>query len=224
MKRVCSAGILSCVMLGSAQAQGLLYDPEPPADSAYVRVMAVSEGDAMQIAVDGKSRGARLQHGVPSDYMVIPAGKHTVSLSAAGRADAKYTADLAVIAGRAMTVAFNADDTKAAPAVFEDHANSNKLKAVLAVYPFAPKAATVDISTADGKVSVFKGLVAGTMRNLVVNPIKIKLGAFHDGKNLAMMSLDMEPGGTYSILLLPAAHDGVSAQVVQNKVERYTGR
>lgn len=224
MKRVFSAGVWLCVLVGSVHAQGLLYDPEPPADSAYVRVLAVSEQQAMQVAVDGKPRGGKLQQGMPGDYMVIPAGRHTISLSAGGDSATRYKTDLTVIAGRAMTVAFDADDAKAAPAVFEDHANANKLKAVLAVYPLAPQAAAVDISSADGKVSVLKGLVPGTMCNITVNPIKIELAAFRAGKSLATMGLDMEAGGTYSILLLPAPHDGVRAQVVQNKVERYTGR
>lgn len=224
MQRVFGAGILSCILMGSAYAEGLLYDPEPPADSAYVRVMAVAAREAMNVQVDGKVRGARLENGMPGDYMVLAAGKHTIVLSTADHHEAKYTANLDVIAGRAMTVAFTSSDAQAAPQLFEDHANSNKLKAVLAVYPLAPQLAGSDIRSADGKVSVFKALAPGVMRTITVNPVKITLGAFQEARSLATMSLDMVPGGTYSIMLLPAAHNGVRAQVVQNKVERYTGR
>ncbi|MDD4977801.1 MAG: alginate O-acetyltransferase AlgF [Gallionella sp.] len=224
MQRVFGAGILFCILMGSAYAQGLLYDPEPPTDSAYVRVIAVSSREAMNVQVDGKARGSRIEQGMPSDYMVIPAGKHTLILSTADHHEPKYTATLDVIAGRAMTVAFTSEDAKVAPQLFEDHANANKLKAVLAVYPLAQGMAGLDIRSADGKVSVFKALVPGAMRTITVNPIKIKLGAFQEALSLATMSLDMAPGGTYSIMLLPAPHDGLKAYVVQNKVERYTGR
>ena len=224
MERVFGAGILSCMLIGSVYAEGLLYDPEPPTDSAYVRVMAVSGSEPMNVQVDGKARGSRLEQGMPSDYMVIPAGKHTLLLSTADHHEAKYKATLDVIAGRAMTVAFTSEDANAAPQLFEDHANANKLKAVLAVYSFVPEMAGLDIRSADGKVSVFKALSPGAMRTITVNPIKIKLGAFQGTRSLATMSLDMAPGGTYSIILLPAPHDGLRAQVVQNKVERYTGR
>lgn len=224
MIRSFAAGMLSCWLLGFAYAESLLYDPEPPADSAYVRVMAVAANQALTVQVDGKPRGSRLERGVPSDYMVIPAGKHAITLFAAGHREAKYSATLDVIAGRAMTVAFTSEDGKVPPQLFEDHANANKLKAVLAVYPLAPRFAALDIRSADGKVSVFSGLAPGAMRTISVNPVKIMLAAFQESRSLASLSLDMAPGGTYSILLLPAPHDGVRAQVVQNKVERYTGK
>lgn len=224
MVRGLVVGVLSCLLMNSAYAEGLLYDPEPPADSAYVRVMVVAASEALTVQVDGKPHGAHLERGAPSDYMVIPAGKHAITLSAVGHHEAQYAATLDIIAGRAMTVTFSAMDAKAPHLLFEDHANANKLKAVLAVYPLAPRAAALDLRSADGKVSVFNGLTPGVMRTITVNPVKITLAVFQKAHSLTTLSLDMAPGGTYSIMLLPAPHDGVRAHVVQNKVERYTGK
>lgn len=216
------AGVLSVLLMGSSDAETLLYDPEPPADSAYVRVIAVAAGEALTVQVDGKVRGARLMPDVAGDYMVIAAGKHVITLSASGHREAQYSTTLDVSAGHAVTLAFTPEDAK--PVLFEDHANANKLKAVLAVYQLNTQFGSLDIRSADGKVSVFSGLAPHTMRTLTVNPVKITLAAFREARSLASMPLDMAAGGTYSILLLPAPHDGLRVQVVQNKVERYTGK
>ena len=53
----------------SAQQAGTLYDPEPPADSAYVRFIVLGSG-AVDVLVDGKPRVTKLAAGTPSDYLV----------------------------------------------------------------------------------------------------------------------------------------------------------
>jgi hypothetical protein len=209
-----------------AQPAGLLYDPEPPVDSAYVRVVLVSREGAVDVVVDGRSRIQKLASGEASEYMVLAAGKHTIALHAAGKATAYFSTAFDVVRGRAMTLAFTTLRADAVPVVFEDKANSNKLKALLAVYNLDAKAGVLDVLTADGNTKVFSGVAYGTSASIPVNPISIDLIAVKIGDKVPQTrtSLAMTQGGTYSILLLPGDGGKLVARAVQNKIERYTGK
>lgn len=218
---------LFCLSLvAAAQSTGLLYDPEPPADSAYVRVVHASRGEAVDIRVDGRSRISKLGAGEASDYMVLTAGKHAVAVSSVGKPTAHVSAMIDVVRGRAMTVAFTALKADAVPVIFEDKANSNKLKALLAVYHLDAKSGPLDVLTADGSVRVFSGVVHGASASLLVNPISIDLITTTAGDKVprGRVSLTMAQGGTYSVILLSGEGGKLVARALQNKIERYTGK
>ena len=209
-----------------AQSSDLLYDPEPPANSAYVRVIYVSREAAVDLFVDGKPRLRNLAGGEASDYLVIPAGQHTFALHPAGKSAARVSAAIEVDSGRAITVAFTASRADTKPLVFEDKANSNMLKAVLAVYHLDTRLGPLDVLTADGKTRVFTNVASGASSQLSVNPITIELIAAKSGDKAvqARATVAMAPGGTYSFLLLPGGGGKLVARAFQNKVERYTGK
>lgn len=206
----------------AANPDGLLYDPEPPADSAYVRVLMVSGPGPLDVLVDGATRVRKLAAGAPSHYMVLSAGKHVIVLQPQARGAPALTSTLDVIGGRAVTLAFGAG---AAPAVFEDRANANKLKALLSVYHLGAAGGKLDILTADG-AKVLTGLAPGASAAIAVNPIEIGLVAATAGTTapLADVRLAMSRGGTYSVLLLPGPKGKLLARAVQNTIERYTGK
>lgn len=218
--------LLAQAVAAGAQSSGLLYDPEPPINSAYVRVIHVSRDVAVDLFVDGKQRLRNLAGGEASDYLVIPAGKHTFALHPAGKSAASVSMDMDVDSGRAITVAFTALRADAKPLVFEDKANSNMLKAVLAVYNLDAKSGLLDVLTADGKTRVFSNIQSGASSQLSVNPITVELIAAKSGDKAvqARATVAMAPGGTYSFLLLPGESGKLIARAVQNKVERYTGK
>ena len=210
----------------SAQSTGLLYDPEPPADSAYVRVIHAARSGPIDVWVDGRSRSLKLGAGEASDFMVLSAGKHTLALHPAGKQVAHLTTTLEVIRGQASTLAFTALQADSKPIVFEDKANSNKLKALLSIYHLAGKVEPVDVLTVDGNTKVFSSVAYGTSAAIQVNPINIDLITTKIGDKLpqARTSLSMSPGGTYSVLLLPGEGGLLRARSLQNKIERYTGK
>ena len=227
LRRAACLALLSGLCVAAvAQQTGLLYDPEPPADSAYVRVILASRDSPVDVEVDGKLRIRKLATGEASDYMVFGAGKHVIALHAAGKSATLLSTSLEVTRGRAMTVAFTTLRADAIPVVFEDKANANKLKALLAVYHLDAGAGAVDVLTADGNTKVFAGLAAGTSASISVNPISIELIAAKAGDKMAQArtSLAMAQGGTYSVLLLPGEGGKTSARATQNKIERYTGK
>ena len=212
--------------LATAQPAGLLYDPEPPVDSAYVRVVLVAREGSVDVVVDGRVRVQKLAPGDASEYMVIPAGRHTIAIHPSGKPAAHFSTPFDVVKGRAMTLAFTTLNAGTTPVLFEDKANSNKLKALLAVYNLDPKIGALDVLTGDGNTKAFSGVVYGTSASLSVNPISIDLIAVKSGDKTAQTrtSLSMTQGGTYSVLLLPGDGGKLVARAVQNKIERYTGK
>lgn len=221
---VAGAMLMPQALAAEGRSENLLYDPEPPVDSAYVRMIHVGHESTLEVLVDGKPRIRNLAGGEVSDYLVLPMGKHTIALQAAGKSTVRASAALEVESGRALTVAFAAPGAR--PLVFEDRANSNKLKAVLAVYRLDAKPGTLDVLSADGKVKVFSNVASGTSSQLSVNPITIELIAAKSGEKTAQArtTVSMSPGGTYSILLLPGEKGKLIARAAQNMVERYTGK
>lgn len=225
-----TAVVMLAALVGSpgvalAQTTGALYDPQPPADSAYVRLIVASAPGPVDIWLDGKLRMANVAPALPSDYMVVRAGKHKLSLHPAGKALA-FESSLEVVTGRSITVALPSLAADAKAHIFEDKANTNKLKAVLTVYNLAPLAGSIDFLTADGATKVFSAVAPGMSASLAVNPIAVELQASKTGDKaaLAKTALTLGQGQTYSIVLLPGEGDKPVLKSGINTLERYTGK
>lgn len=225
--RLALSVVLLCVgSHSSAQTSALLYDPEPPADSAYVRVIALSRSGSVDVVVDDAKRIQKLAVGDPSDYMVLSAGKHVISIHTAGKAPALLSTTFDVVKGRALTIAFPELKSGVVPILFEDKTSSNKLKALLSVYQLDSKSGAVDVLTGDGNAKVFNNIAYGASMGIPVNPISIDLIATATGQKVAKAkaSLAMTQGGAYSIFLLPGDGEKLLMRTSLNKIERYTGK
>lgn len=209
-----------------AQPAGLLYDPEPPADSAYVRVVLASQDQAVEILIDGRKKIEKLKTGEASDYMIVPAGKHSITLRSTGKPATTLTTTLDVVHGKVITLAYVSLRPNYAPNIFEDKANTNRLKAILAVYHLDGKAGPLDVLTSDTGVKVFTNVLYESSTSIHVNPISIELMAAKTGEKipLARATLEMKQGGTYSMLLLPGQDGKLTAKIALNKIEKYTGK
>lgn len=210
----------------NAQPTGRLYDPEPPVDSAYVRVLVVGQAGAVNAAVDGKRRVMQLANATPSDYLVLPAGKHLLTIHAVGKDKLLVSTPLEVVAGRAMTVAYASLQPGTSPQIFEDKANSNKLKALVAVYHMDSKIGPLDVLSADGKTKVFSSVQFGQTASIQVNPINIELMLTKPAEKNALVHtpLSMTQGGTYSLVVSAGVGGKLVARSFLNKIERYTGK
>lgn len=207
-----------------AQATGLLYDPQPPADSAYVRVIHSVAGQSVDVVVDGKTRLRNVSSGVASDYLVLPAGNHTMVLQPAGRDKPLLSTPIEVNAGRASSLVYTSFKADFKPLTFQDKANANKAKAVICAYNLIQESGPVDISTADGTTKVFSGLLPNTSACLSVNPINVDLASSLPGSTPKKASLSMSHGGTYSLILHAGSKNQPLLQTQLNQVERYTGK
>lgn len=223
-----TCALLLTGLCGVVQAQqaGLLYDPEPPLDSAYVRIIVASREGPIDVFVDGRQRIQKLASGEASEFMVLSAGAHTIALHPAGKTTEQLSTKLEVTKGRALTVAFPALKANTAPLLIEDKTNSNKLKALLAVYHLDAKTALLDILTADGNTKVLTGIAYGASASIQVNPIEVELMAAKTGdkKSLVRTSLKMTQGATYSVFLMAGENGKMTAKVGLNKIERFTGK
>jgi alginate O-acetyltransferase complex protein AlgF len=229
MAGLCGAQLLCISVAVQAQPAGLLYDPEPPADSAYVRVLVVSNDSAIDVVIDGKPRVTKLNAGDVSDYMVLSAGKHTIALHNTSKTTPALSHTVEVVAGKAMTVAFASAKPGIAPTIFEDKANTNKLKSLVSAYHLDGKAGPLNLMTADGGTKVFSNLSYGGSNSIQVNPISVELVAAKvsdaaAAANSPHTKLSMAAGANYSVFLMPNDKGGLTARAVQNKTERYTGK
>jgi alginate O-acetyltransferase complex protein AlgF len=212
-----------------AQPAGQLYDPEPPADSAYVRVLVVNADAPVDVLVDGRPRSQKINAGEIGDYMVLGAGKHVISVQLSGKTNTLASHTLEVVKGKAMTLAFTSLKPGATPTVFEDKANTNKLKSVVAAYHLDSKAGALDVLTADGNTKVFTNLAYGVSNSIQVNPISVELIASKTGEKSSQTSppkttLSMAQGATYSVFLMPNHQGNLIAKTAMNKTERYVGK
>ncbi len=231
-RKLCLASLLSLASplpFANAQPAGQLYDPEPPGDSAYVRVLIVNSDSPMDVMVDGRMRSQKLPAGEVSDYMVLTAGKHTINLQPTGKTAVAVSYSLDVIKGRAMTLAFATSKTGAVPSIFEDKANTNKLKSLVAAYHLDSKAGALDILTADGNTKVFSNLTFGGSNSIQVNPISVELIASKTGEKSSQTlpektKLSMAQGATYSVFFMPNSEGKLTAKTALNKTERFTGK
>ena len=216
--------LMALPRLAWAQTAPGLYDPEPPANSAYVRIIHAANESPIDVLIDGKARIKQLATTQASDYLVLPAGQHSITLHLAGKPRLEFKLDC--LSMHAYSLAFTSLKADDKPIIFEDKTIANKLKATLTVYHLQPGQGPLDISTADGKLTVFSAVASGTQAVRAVNPITVDLIATQSGSRqaLAQAKMILSQGGSYSLLLIPNKQGNLQAHASQNKIERYTGK
>ena len=178
---------LTLTSLATVAAQGL-YDPEPPANSAFVRVINAGTGE-VKAGIDAVAYGAVAGQNA-SAYRVIPQGAHKLSAGAANK-------EVNVLAKRFYSVVVNGSDVT----VLEDPANPGQTKASLAIYNLS-KISSIALKTDDGKTTVVDGVAPGTVKSQAVNAIKVGLAAFNGSNKIASFpAVQLERGSTYSTIV-----------------------
>lgn len=176
--------LMSFSFLPLAAAQDL-YDPVPPANSAYVRVLNVPEATLGNKVVTA-ARGA-------STYVVIPQGEFTATVGST-------TQKLRVEAGKFYTIVPGVGKL----GLLTDQAAENRAKALLTVYNLS-RTARVDLKTADGKTPVVTGVKPGESGSRAVNGITVDLAAFDGTKTLGTLKgVKLERGSAYAIVVTDA--------------------
>ncbi|MGQ0709783.1 MAG: DUF4397 domain-containing protein [Rhodoferax sp.] len=209
---------LVCAAAAHAQGSGRLYDPEPPLDSGYVRLVLAFKSAPVDVLVDGKPRVGKLAPYAMSDYLVLKEGKHGIAFSQAGKS---WSHELTVVRGKSVTLAYTALKGEGPSHRFEDKGNTNKLKSLLSVYNLHPHMGAVDVTAAPGATKVFNAVAYGSSSTLQVNPIAVELAIGGAGKT-ASTKLEMMQGQTYSVVLFDEGGKPV-ARVFPSATERYTG-
>lgn len=175
---------LLLLFLPPAAAQdSSLYDPLPPANSAFVRVLHAPVAFLGGKAINSAKGGV-------SPYVVIPQGEFTAKLGAT-------SGKLKVGAGNFYSVLVNGGKL----VLLKDQAAENRAKALLTVYNLS-KASSVDLKTADGKTAVVTGVKPGESGSRAVNGITVDLAAFDRTKALGTLKgVKLERGSAYAIVV-----------------------
>lgn len=176
--------LMLTLTLSTALAQDTgLYDPAPPANSAFVRVIGAPSATLGGKAVTATKDAA-------SAYVVIPQGEFAAKV---GTTTTKFKVE----AGKFYSVIQNGSKV----ILLTDQAAENRAKALLTVYNLS-KAVSVDLKTADGKTAVVTGVKPGESGSRAVNGITVDLAAFDKTKALGTLKgVKLERGNAYAIVV-----------------------
>lgn len=125
-------------------------------DQAKVRIVHGSpDAPAVDITVNGETVVENAAFKAVTDYLMVPAGEHEVSIYATGtvaEGNPVLTANLAVEAGKAYTVVATNTLANLEVAVLNDDLTTTAGKAKVRVGHFSPDAPAVDVAVTGGDV------------------------------------------------------------------------
>ncbi|MCS5516621.1 alginate O-acetyltransferase AlgF [Pseudomonas qingdaonensis] len=181
-----------------------LYDAVAPADSAFVRVLNLSDR-SIDVTLSGKVNPQKVAP-ASSAATASPAGSHKIAVD-------KQAIEPQLKANAASTVVY---DGKGLTLIADKYVNEPK-KAQIAFYNLTPAQAA--LKTSDGKTSVIDPLGKDQTGSRLVNEIKIGFAAYVDQRNVAQFDdLFLKKGRSYSYVLLPAAN-GYKSISVANSID-----
>lgn len=183
-----------------------LYEMAAPPDSAFVRVVNVTEGQAA-IAMDDWRQS--LSPGQAGDYLYRPAG--AVQLQVNGK---PFSFDF----GKRSVQTLVFDGTSLVP--HQDTYFNSRLKALLVMYNLSAQPAT--LQTSNGAVNVIGPLLAGSSSEREINGVKVSLRvALDSGAELPLEEVVLQRGRVYTVLVTPG-NGGVQARLEETHVATTT--
>ena len=183
-----------------------LYEMAAPPDSAFVRVINVTE---QQVSVAMDDWRQSLSPGQAGDYLYRPGG--AAQLQVNGESFAFDFARRSV-----QTLVF--DGASLVP--HQDTYFSSRLKALLVMYNLSAQSAT--LQTSNGAVNVIGPLLAGSRDEREINGVKVSLRVGLDnGAELPLEDVVLQRGRVYTVLVTPG-NGGVQARLEETHVATAT--
>lgn len=179
-----------------------LYEMAAPPDSAFVRVVNITEG---QVAVEMDDWRQSLSPRQAGDYLYRPAGKAQITVGG-------KPFEFGFEARSVQTLVFDG----AALVAHQDIYFNNRLKALLVMYNLSDQPAT--LQTLNGAVSVIGPLIAGSSGEREINGVKVALRvALDSGAELPLDEVVLQRGRIYTVLVTPGS-GGVQARLEESHV------
>ena len=212
-------GLLAVMaMTGSAQAQMVLYDPLPPAGSAYVRLVNGLPG-AVRAEPDfapAVTLSADHAHRVEPYRVVENAAGRKLGLAVAGA-----HLELQVKPGSFNSVVITRQGGAVTALAIEERSEFNQARARLSFDNAIAGCADGKLDLAPGGQNVFADVAAGQSRMRNVNPVEASVRASCGGKAPILVALGaLEAGGQYSVWLM-APSGSPEAFVVRDTTAPY---
>jgi len=195
---------LSLLCTLPALAQDTLYQAAPPANAAFVRVVNALEGAPLRVTLSGQPFEDALAFQGVSAYHVVPQGSPLFAASAL-----KLSGPLKIEAGHFYTVALTGSRSKAALTVLGESTTPSVTQARVSFYNLGGAAAS--LLTADGKVTLFKGLTPLSARSMNVNPVNVQLRVDQDARTLSTLAVTrLQARQSYSVFVFGGASAGAT--------------
>jgi len=179
-----------------------LYDPEPPLNSSFLRLIQVGSNDTYEVLIDGIKKNQVLKAGNVTDYFVVSSGIHRIQLKNQSNPSKDIKSSLTIMPGYFFTYAFINYTENSKKVLFKDLANINQMKSQLSAYNLTKLIDKFDLETSEGKISIFKDINQGSSISIAVNPINISVSLIDSyATNRLRLSLNLQAGKSFSLFL-----------------------
>lgn len=210
MKRILSSllvtlGLLAGTSHAREDAGAELYDAAAPADSAFVRVLNLSNGN-VRVTLSGKNQAQQVAAGQLGGYRFTPPGETRLEI---GSQSVSPTLE----ANTANTFVYDGTTLR----MLQDAFVNEPKKAQIGFYNLSGQ--DLSLKTLDGRHAIVDNVPAGQNGSRMVNELKIAFAAYQGGNKLAdFPEVFLKKGRTYSYLILPAG-TGVRAVSMANGLD-----
>lgn len=202
---------LSLLLAGSpvlADADSQLYDPAPPADAAFVRVLNANPSGEVAASL-GDAKFGKVAYPGLSPYMVVKQGEQKLEAGSANQS-------MKVEAGKYYTLAITADGKVA---TLNDALIEQPSKAYVYFYNFsdAPKAS---LRATKQNVDIVGDVASGAGKHREMNALTVDMAVTVDGKpveTFPAVALKRRSGVSF---LLTGTGDAKKAVKIENKIQR----
>jgi Domain of unknown function (DUF4397) len=209
--RLRSFATIAAVTL-SALAIPFAAPAQAQAGDARIRLAHFSpDANGVDVYIDGKKRMNRVPYQAVSDYITLPAGKHTIEVRGEGQAETSpplVTASPELAGGESFTAAALGPVANIQAKVFQDDltlpaAGKSKIRVIHA----ADGTPTVDIAVKDGDV-LFPAVEFGAITTYVevaAGPYVLQVRKAGDTAATIEKPVTVQPGGIYTIAAVGGA-------------------
>ncbi|WP_341304385.1 alginate O-acetyltransferase AlgF [Pseudomonas sp. TMP25] len=182
-----------------------LYDAVAPANSAFVRVLNLSERN-IEVTLSSKNKPQAVTSGQFGGYRFVAPGKHRIAVG-----DKALESELK--ANTASTVIYRDGELL----LIADQFVNEPRKAQIAFYNLTEKPAA--LKTVDGQHVVVEVIARDQTGSRMVNELKIAFAAYAEADKLVSFDeLFLKKGRSYSYALLPAGN-GYRAITLANSID-----
>lgn len=199
------AALLFSLQTARAADDAALYDPAPPADSAFVRVIN-AEGGAVNVTL-GANSFSNVAYPAISPYQIVPQGSHSAKLG-------DDATELTIAAGKYYSIAVVEKDGKKHIIQIEDPQIKNPAKALITFYNLSD-APTAALYAATQKADIFPAVKTGEKASREVNAltidVSVKDAEGKDVKSFKGVELKRKSGVNFLLAGKGAARKAVMA-------------
>ena len=198
-----------------------LYDPEPPLNSSFLRLIQVGSNDTYEVLIDGVKKSQVLKAGSISDYYVVTSGSHRIQLKNQSNPNKDIKTSLTILPGYFFTYAFINYSKNSKEVLFKDLPNLNQLKSQLTSYNLTKSIDKFDLETTEGKISIFKGISQGSSKSITVNPIDISVSLIDSSAlNRLNLSLHLVAGKSFSLFFFDDSENVLTSNFQVGSIEK----